>query len=38
MNFIEGEVLYVNKPLHWTSFNLVNKLRWKLQKTLKMKT
>ncbi len=37
MNFIEGEVLYVNKPLHWTSFNLVNKLRWKLQKTLKMK-
>jgi len=37
MDFIEGEVLYVNKPLHWTSFNLVNKLRWKLQKTLKMK-
>jgi len=37
MNFIEGEVLYVNKPLHWTSFNLVNKLRWKLQKTLQQK-
>ncbi|MDD3077877.1 MAG: tRNA pseudouridine(55) synthase TruB [Paludibacter sp.] len=37
MDFIEGEVLYVNKPLHWTSFNLVNKLRWKLQKTLKIK-
>lgn len=37
MNFIEGEVLYVNKPLHWTSFNLVSKLRWKLQKILKMK-
>lgn len=37
MNFIEGEVLYVNKPLNWTSFNLVNKLRWKLQKTLKVK-
>lgn len=37
MNFIEGEVFYVNKPLHWTSFNLVNKLRWKLQKTLKVK-
>lgn len=37
MNFIEGEVLFVNKPLHWTSFNLVSKLRWKLQKTLKMK-
>ena len=37
MNFIEGEVLYVKKPLHWTSFNLVSKLRWKLQKTLKVK-
>lgn len=37
MNFVEGEVLYLNKPLNWTSFNLVSKLRWKIQKTLKMK-
>lgn len=37
MNFIEGEILYVYKPLNWTSFNVVSKLRWKLQKTLKMK-
>jgi tRNA pseudouridine55 synthase len=37
MNFVEGEVLYVAKPLTWTSFNLVNKLRWKLQKTLNLK-
>lgn len=37
MNFVEGEVLYVNKPLDWTSFNLVSKLRWKIQKTLKVK-
>ena len=37
MDFIQGEVLYVAKPLNWTSFNLVNKLRWKLQKTLKIK-
>jgi len=37
MNFVEGEVLYVAKPLHWTSFNLVNKLRWKMQKTLQLK-
>ncbi|MDR3651366.1 MAG: tRNA pseudouridine(55) synthase TruB [Paludibacter sp.] len=37
MNFIEGEILYVAKPLNWTSFNLVSKLRWKLQKTLKVK-
>jgi tRNA pseudouridine55 synthase len=37
MDFINGEVLYVLKPLNWTSFNLVNKLRWKLQKTLNVK-
>lgn len=37
MDFITGEVLYVAKPLNWTSFNLVSKLRWKLLKTLKMK-
>jgi len=37
MNFVEGEVLYVNKPLNWTSFNVVSKIRWKLCKTLKMK-
>lgn len=37
MDVVKGEVLFVNKPLHWTSFNLVNKLRWKMQKTLKMK-
>jgi len=29
--------LYVAKPLNWTSFNLVNKLRWKLQRTLNVK-
>ena len=37
MDFSEGEVLYVNKPLHWTSFNVVNRIRWKIRKTLKIK-
>ncbi|MDD2285781.1 MAG: tRNA pseudouridine(55) synthase TruB [Paludibacter sp.] len=37
MNFSKGEVLYVNKPLHWTSFNVVNRIRWKIKKTLKLK-
>lgn len=37
MDFIEGEVLYVDKPLHWTSFDVVNKVRWKILKTLKIK-
>lgn len=37
MNFIEGEVLYINKPLHWTSFTLVRKLRNKLCRKLGLK-
>ena len=37
MNFIEGEVLYFNKPLRWTSFDLVNKFRYKLSKKLHVK-
>jgi len=37
MDFIKGEVLFVAKPLNWTSFSLVNKLRWRLQKSLKIK-
>ena len=37
MDYIAGEVLYVAKPLNWTSFNLVSKVRWKLQRALKMK-
>lgn len=32
MNFISGEILLVNKPLHWTSFQVVNKLRYHLRK------
>lgn len=37
MNFIEGEVLFLNKPLRWTSFDLVNKVRWHISKKLKIK-
>ena len=35
--FLEGEVLLINKPLHWTSFQLVNKLRWIIKKKLGIK-
>lgn len=31
MNFLEGEVLYFNKPKQWTSFDLVNKTRYTLR-------
>ena len=30
MDFIEGEILCFDKPLHWTSFNLVAKIRSQL--------
>ncbi|MGI6073947.1 MAG: tRNA pseudouridine(55) synthase TruB [Fermentimonas sp.] len=30
MDFVKGEVIYVNKPLHWTSFRVVKVVRAKL--------
>ena len=37
MDFITGEVIYFNKPLKWTSFDLVNKFRYKLSRKLHVK-
>ena len=37
LQFKEGEVLLINKPLHWTSFQLVNKLRWLIKRKLGIK-
>ena len=37
MDFIAGEILYFNKPLDWTSFDLVNKFRYKLSRKLNVK-
>jgi tRNA pseudouridine55 synthase len=37
MNFLEGEILYLDKPIHWTSFDLVNKVRYKISQFLKVK-
>ncbi len=37
MNFKEGEVLYFDKPLRWTSFALVNKIRYHISRKLKEK-
>ncbi|GHU90059.1 tRNA pseudouridine synthase B [Bacteroidia bacterium] len=36
-DFQGGEILYFDKPLHWTSFDLVNKVRYKISKFLKQK-
>lgn len=37
MDFIEGEILYIDKPLHWTSFRLVKMVRANLCRRLKIK-
>src|SRR5574344_1345301 len=37
MDFQEGEIVYLNKPLKWTSFDLVNKFRYKLCRKLNVK-
>ena len=37
MDFIEGEVLYFDKPLYWTSFKLVKLVRNTLSRKLKIK-
>ena len=37
MDFIAGEVVLFNKPLTWTSFDLVNKFRYKLSRKLGVK-
>lgn len=37
MNFLEGETILVDKPLGWTSFDVVNKIRWNLKQALNVK-
>ncbi len=37
MDFIAGEILYFDKPLHWTSFTLVKKIRNGLSRKLNVK-
>lgn len=36
-NFPEGEVLLIDKPLGWTSFDVVNKIRSTIKQTLNIK-
>lgn len=37
MNFIEGEVLYLDKPYGWTSFDAVKRVRGALLRRMKLK-
>lgn len=36
-DFQTGEILLVDKPLHWTSFDAVNKIRWNIKRKLGVK-
>jgi len=35
--FLSGQVLLIDKPLKWSSFQVVNKLRWMIRKTFNLK-
>ena len=37
MDFITGETILVDKPYGWTSFDVVNKIRWNLKRKLGVK-
>lgn len=37
MNFIDGEILYIDKPLGWTSFDAVKRVRGALSRRLGLK-
>lgn len=36
-DYLSGQVLLIDKPLHWTSFQVVNKLRYEIKKTFGIK-
>lgn len=36
-NLVKGKVLLFDKPLEWTSFQVVNKVRWLLKRKFKLK-
>ncbi|MHA7056585.1 tRNA pseudouridine(55) synthase TruB [Aquimarina sp. M1] len=36
-DYKDGQILLIDKPLHWTSFQVVNKLRWLIRKNFGIK-
>ncbi|WP_299777759.1 tRNA pseudouridine(55) synthase TruB [uncultured Formosa sp.] len=36
-DYLSGEVLLIDKPLNWTSFQAVNKLRWEIRQAFNIK-
>ena len=37
MDFNEGEIIYIDKPLHWTSFDVVKRIRLRILCRIKQK-
>lgn len=36
-DYLSGQVLLIDKPLNWTSFQVVNKLRWEIRQAFSIK-
>lgn len=36
-DFINGQILFIDKPLNWTSFQVVNKIRWAIRKKFQIR-
>ena len=36
-DYLKGRVILIDKPLEWTSFQVVNKMRWAIRKTFNLK-
>ena len=36
-HYLSGQVLLIDKPLNWTSFQVVNKLRWEIRQAFNIK-
>ena len=36
-DYLDGQLLLIDKPLEWTSFQVVNKLRWHIRQTYNLK-
>ena len=35
--FLEGQIILIDKPINWTSFQVVNKVRWLIRKNMGIK-
>ena len=36
-DYLDGQILLIDKPLGWTSFQVVNKVRWLIRKQFDLK-